>query len=74
MIDYPSMTRVLPLVTIRRERVLPAPGEVLVHQGARVEPITIVARAEIPDHYYILNVAQTLGVSPDAAERGLRIR
>jgi hypothetical protein len=74
MAYYPSLTRVMPLATIRRERILPAAGEVLVGAGARVEPMNIVARAEVPGRYYILNVAQTLGVSTEAADKYVRVR
>lgn len=74
MIYYPSLTRVMPLTTIRRERILPAAGEVLVNIGARVEPMSVVARAEVPGRYYILNVAQTLRVSPESAEKYIRVR
>jgi hypothetical protein len=75
MVYYPSLTRVMPLTTIRRERILPLPGEVLVHEGARVEPTSLVARAEVPGRYYILNVAQELGLSPlAAADKYIKVR
>jgi hypothetical protein len=74
MVFYPALTRVAPLTAIRRERILPAPGEVLVDVGARVEAMSIVARAAVPGRYRILNVAQALGVSPEAADRHIRVR
>jgi hypothetical protein len=74
MVYYPSLTRVMPLTTIRRERILPVSGEVLVDIGARVESMSIVARAEMPGRYYILNVAQALRVSPEAADKYVRLR
>jgi hypothetical protein len=74
MIYYPPVTRVLSLTTIRRERVLPLEGQVLVQVGARVEPMSIVARADVPGHYYILDVAQALGVSPEVADKYIRPR
>lgn len=72
MVYYPSLTRVLPLTTIRRERILPLDGEVLVEFGARVEPQTIVARARIPGRYLILDVAQGLKVAPEEADKYIR--
>ncbi len=72
MIYYPSVTRVLPLTTIRRERTLPVAGEVLVNMGTRVDPMSVVAHAELPGRYYILNVAQALRVSPEAADKYIR--
>lgn len=71
---YPSLTRVIPLTTIRRERVLPVEGEVLVRAGAHVEPLSIVARTEVPGRYRILNVSQALRVSPRLAEKYIRPR
>jgi hypothetical protein len=74
MAYYPSLTQVIPLATIRRERILPVAGEVLVNMGARVESTSLVARAEVPGRYHIFNVAQTLGVSPDAAAKYIRVK
>jgi hypothetical protein len=69
MAFYPSLTRVIALTTIRRERILPVQGEVLAKIDTRVEPMTIVARAKVPGRYRILDVAQTLRVFPDEAEK-----
>jgi hypothetical protein len=74
MVYYPPLTRVIPLTTIRRERVLPLEGQVLVNVGARVEATSIIARAEVPGHYHILDVAQALGVTPEAADSHIRPR
>jgi hypothetical protein len=74
MIYYPPITRVTPATTIRRERILPVQGEVLVNPGAHVDPMSVVARAEVPGRYYILNVAQALRISPDAADKYIRPR
>lgn len=74
MVYYPSLTRLLPLTTIRRERLLPVTGEVLVDIDTRVEPMTVVARAEIPGRYLILDLAQTLGVPPDGVDKYLQAR
>jgi hypothetical protein len=59
---YPPETHVSPLTTIRRERMLPLPGEVVVHVGQRVEPLDAVARAAIPGGYCIVEVALALKV------------
>ncbi len=74
MIYYPPLTRVLPLTTVRRERLLPIEGEVLVGMGARVDPTDVVARAEVPGRYHILHVAEALDVAPDKAEQFIRVR
>jgi hypothetical protein len=41
-------------------RVLPANGEVLVQPGQRVEALTVIARAEIPCRYRVIDVARQL--------------
>ena len=74
MVYYPSLTRVIPLTTIQRERLLPVEGDVLVNVGAHVEPMSVVARAQVPGRYYILNVAQSLRVAREAAEKHIRLR
>jgi hypothetical protein len=72
MVYYPPLTRVIPHATIRRERVLPLEGQVLVNVGARVEPTSIVARSEVPGRYHILDVAQALRVTPEVADSLIR--
>ncbi len=74
MIYYPSLTRMIALTAIRRERLLPIKGEVLVNIGARVEPMSIVARAQVPGRYYILNAAQRLRVLPDAVDKYIQVK
>ncbi len=64
---FPSQTHVLPLTAIRRQRVLPWQGEVLIGTGQSVEPSDVVARAGKPRPSLILDVSQRLGVSPERA-------
>ncbi len=59
---YPSEVRVMPLTLIQCERRLPSPGEVLVHQGQRVEPTQVVARTHQAQDFRILDVARRLHV------------
>ena len=49
---------------IRKTRLLPIDGEVLVEIGDEVEYDSIVARAEIPGEPTMVNVAEHLGVDP----------
>jgi len=74
MMYYPFETQVTPLTNVRRERMLPAPGEVLVRAGDRVEPIQIVARVNLPGHFHILPVARLLGVPISQVKRYLRVK
>lgn len=70
---YPFETQVTPLTTVRRERVLPAPGEVLVRAGEQVEPTQVVARANLPSDFRILPVARLLGVPASQIRRYVRV-
>jgi len=51
--------------TVRRRRILPLPGEVLVKVGERVHADMTVARAELPGKVIPLNLANQLGIAPD---------
>lgn len=50
---------------VRRRRVLPLPGLVLVNRGDVVRSDQPVARAELPGKVHPLNLANQLGVGPD---------
>jgi len=50
---------------IRRRRLLPLPGKVLVNTGDRVRSAQAVARAELPGKVYPLNLANQLSIAPD---------
>lgn len=50
---------------IRRRRVLPLPGTVLVNSGDRVRSDQAVARAELPGKVYPVNLANQLSIAPD---------
>ncbi len=41
-------------------RMLPVEGEVLVQRGQRVEPLQVVAQAEVPSRYRVIDVARHL--------------
>ncbi|OQY21442.1 MAG: hypothetical protein B6I34_07300 [Anaerolineaceae bacterium 4572_32.1] len=60
---YPPETRVSSLTTIRRERMLPVAGEVLVQPNQRVEPWDVVAQAAVPGGYHIVEIAQALKIT-----------
>jgi hypothetical protein len=58
-----SIVHILPLTSIRRERVLPVPGRVLVRQGQTVQPRDVIAETAIAPEHLLLNVTRSLGVS-----------
>lgn len=60
---------VLPLTTIRRERVLPIDGRILVRKGQRVNPRDVVAEADLAPQHLMLDIARGLGLSPVTADQ-----
>jgi hypothetical protein len=57
------------MTRIRIERVLPAPGEILVRMGESVEPAQKIARIPAPGEIRILNVARALGLDGNDLSR-----
>src|SRR5574342_816399 len=51
--------------TIRRRRLLPLAGKLLVNQGEPVRSDQAVARAELPGKVYPVNLANQLSIAPD---------
>jgi hypothetical protein len=50
---------------VRRRRLLPLPGALLVNMGDRVRSDQPVARAELPGKVYPVNLANQLSIAPD---------
>lgn len=71
---FPPETRAMPLTLIRRERLLPVPGKVLVSAGERVQASQTIAQAEISGEVRIVNVARMLRVPPARAARWLKVK
>ena len=66
---YLTETRAAPAITIRRERLLPARGEVLAHPGDQVGPADVVARCQLPGSTEVVDVSQALGVRRERVAR-----
>ena len=62
---YTPGLRVTELAALRKERILPLKGEVLVREGDEVAPDHVVARTELPGNVHSVNVANSLSVTPD---------
>jgi hypothetical protein len=62
-----------PFATIRKDRELPVPGQLLCHVGELVESSTIVARASLAGDLLVLKVAEKLGIEPFEVIRGLKV-
>lgn len=71
---YPPETYVMPLTLIRRERLLPVPGKVLVNVTDRLQPAQIVAQADMTGEMRIVNLARILRVPAAKASRYLKVK
>lgn len=58
---------------IRRARVLPKGGEIVVRVGQEVSPIQVVARTTMASDFAIMSAAEKLGVDPDEIGKYLRV-
>lgn len=63
---FPQVTVARSGVKIRRERLLPRPGEVAVRPGQDVTPIHVVARAAEETGFHILRASEVLNVAPES--------
>ncbi len=63
-----------PLTTVRIQRTLPHPGEVLVRSGEAVEPSHIVAQAVQPADFRIVDIARILDTSIKKARTALKVK
>jgi len=62
------ITHILPITTIRRERLLPDNGKVLVRAGQKVNSTDIVAEANLYPEHLLLDIARGLKVAVDRAD------
>ncbi|MDD5369309.1 MAG: hypothetical protein PHQ40_09495 [Anaerolineaceae bacterium] len=62
------LTHILPLTTIRRERLLPANGRVLVHAGQKVLASDVLAECHPHNPHLLFDTAYGLGVTPQEAD------
>lgn len=65
---------VLPISNIRRQRLLPAPGKVVVRQGQRLNATDTVAEAMLSPEYLLLDVTHGLRVRPEKADALIQVK
>lgn len=68
------VTHILPMTQIRRERILPIAGKVLVRQGQKVGPNDVVAEANLAPDYMLLDIARGLRLSPEKSDRFIQVK
>lgn len=71
--DYGTKTEIKALTKIRRERVLPRSGDILVSPSDHVEATQVVARTEVPGDFRILRVGRQLGISGSKIDKYLQV-
>lgn len=69
-----SITHILPLTTIHRERLLPVSGRLLVRKGQKVSTTDVVAETSLNTEHLMLDVYRGLGLPTSKADRYLRCK
>lgn len=65
------VVHILPRTRIRRYRLLPVVGRVLVRKGQNVNPLDVIAEANLHPHHVLLDVASSLRVPKGEVDRYL---
>ena len=71
---YTPGLKVSARTTIEKIRRLPLKGSVLVREGDRVSPDTVVARTELPGIMQTVKLAEQMGVEPSEAVQALKVK
>ena len=69
-----SVVHILPLTRIRRERILPVSGKVLVRRGQKVGANDVIAEAKVNPEHLLLNIARGLGLNEDESDKYLQCK
>lgn len=70
---FAPVTHILPLTTVRRERLLPAPGRIVARLEQKVTSLDVVAEAKFGGKHLLLDVATALDVTPAVANKLVQV-
>lgn len=68
------VNHILPLTTIERERVLPVAGNVIAKLNQNVSSTDLIAEATWSREHLLIDVARTLSISANAADRLIQVK
>lgn len=66
------VTHILPITIIRRERLLPSAGRVVVRKGQKVSATDVIAEIRLNPQHMLLDIARSLGLPVREADRNLQ--
>lgn len=67
--SYTPGLRVTARTVVRKRRILPIPGQVLVKEGQSVSAATVIAQTDLPGKVHTVNVVNLLGIVPEEIRR-----
>lgn len=71
---FAPVTHILPLTLIRRERVLPVSGRVVVRKGQKISATDVIAEARLAPEHMLLDIARGLGLTRDQSDQHIQCK
>ncbi len=68
------VAHILPLATVRRERLLPVPGRITVREGQKVNPLDVVGEAHFGENHRLIDVGRILEAPPVVAQKLIQVK